>query len=428
MKFGENKMEINIDKKLLELADQAEKELKPYFAKAHEVCEKNSRKVLEAFVSNNVSYQDFQEINGYGFYDGGRDKIEKVFADVLGAEDALVRPHIMSGTNAIWLSLSGLLHHGDTMVSITGLPYDPLQNIVGVTGNSKHSLINNGVKYEQIELIDNDFDYETIRKRIEKKDVTLVEIQRSRGYSHREGMSIAQIEKVCKMIKEIDPRVIIMVDNCYGELVEEVEPTAVGADIIAGSLMHNIGGGVATSGGYIAGKEKYIYEIAERLTAPCIAKDLGANYNQNIKFLKGLYMAPQTVCNAVKTAIFASYMLEKLGYNVSPRYNLTRTDIVQTFDFGKREDLIKFCQGMQKGSPIDSFATPVPCEFPGYSHDEIMAAGTFTSGSTIELTCDAPVIEPFTGFMQGGMTYEYGKLGVLMGLTNLLDPNSQAIE
>ena len=420
--------ELQINPQLLEMAEKSEAILAPYYKKAEEVCAYNSKKVLEAFIRNNVSYQDFQEINGYGFYDGGRDKIERVFADVLGAEDALVRPHIMSGTNAIWLSLSGLLHYGDTMISITGLPYDPLQNIVGITGDSKHSLINNGVKYEQIELINDDFDYKAIETRLKQGNVTLVEIQRSRGYSHREGISVAQIEKVCKLIKGIDPNIIIMVDNCYGELVEKQEPTDVGADIIAGSLMHNIGGGIATSGGYIAGKEKYIYQIAERLTAPCIAKDLGANYNQNIKFLKGLYMAPQTVCNAVKTAIFASYMLQQLGYKVSPVYTRVRTDIVQTFDFKKRESLIKFCQGMQKGSPIDNFATPVPCEFPGYSHDEIMAAGTFTSGSTIELTCDAPVIEPYTGFMQGGITYEYGKLGVLMGLTNLTDPNAVAIE
>lgn len=420
--------ELQINPQLLEMAEKSEAILAPYYKIAEEVCAYNSKKVLEAFIRNNVSYQDFQEINGYGFYDGGRDKIERVFADVLGAEDALVRPHIMSGTNAIWLSLSGLLHYGDTMISITGLPYDPLQNIVGITGDSKHSLINNGVKYEQIELINDDFDYEAIETRLKQGNVTLVEIQRSRGYSHREGISVAQIEKVCKLIKGIDPNIIIMVDNCYGELVEKQEPTDVGADIIAGSLMHNIGGGIATSGGYIAGKEKYIYQIAERLTAPCIAKDLGANYNQNIKFLKGLYMAPQTVCNAVKTAIFASYMLQQLGYKVSPVYTRVRTDIVQTFDFKKRESLIKFCQGMQKGSPVDNFATPVPCEFPGYSHDEIMAAGTFTSGSTIELTCDAPVIEPYTGFMQGGITYEYGKLGVLMGLTNLIDPNAVAIE
>ena len=414
-----NKFEI--DERLLKLKEQAEIDLKDIFKGVEKVCEYNSEKVLSAFVRNRVSYEDFTEINGYGFFDGGRDKIEKVFADVLGAEDALVRPHIMSGTNAIYLSLSGLLHYGDTMLSITGLPYDPLQNIVGIAGNSVHSLMNNGVKYEQIELIDNDFDYETIKNRVSRGDVTLVEIQRSRGYSHREGISIAQMEKVCKMIKEIDEKIIIMVDNCYGELVEEKEPTDVGADIIAGSLMHNLGGGVATSGGYIAGKENLVSQIAERLTAPCIAKDLGANYNQHMKFLKGLYMAPNTVCNAIKTSIFTSYILEKLGYKgISPRYTQRRTDIVQTFDLETEENLIKFCAGMQKASPVDSYFTPVPCEMPGYPHNEVMAAGTFTQGSTIELTCDAPVIPPYTIYMQGSLTFEYGQLGILMALTELI--------
>lgn len=412
--------ELNIDYKILNIANNADKELQPYFQAAQDVCDFNCTKVLEAFIRNRVAYQDFEEINGYGFFDAGRDKVEKVFAEVLGAEDALVRPHIMSGTNAIWLSLSGLLHHGDTMICISGLPYDPLQNIVGVAGDSVHSLINNGVKYEQIELIDSQFDLPTIKNRLQKGDVKLVEIQRSRGYSHREGLTIAQIEEVCKLVKEIDPNIIIMVDNCYGEFVEEKEPTEVGADIIAGSLMHNVGGGVATSGGYIAGKEKYIYQIAERLTAPGIAKDLGANYNQHMKFLKGLYMAPHAVFNAVKTAIFTSYMFDKLGYtDISPKYTQKRSDIIQTVDFHNEETLIKFCQGLQKGSPIDSYVTPIPCEMPGYPHNEVMGAGTFTQGSTIELTCDAPVVEPYTVFIQGGIAYEYGKLGIMMALTEI---------
>lgn len=412
--------ELKIDYNILNLASKADSELKPYFDDAEEVCNYNCKKVLEAFVRNKVAYQDFEEINGYGFFDAGRDKVEKVFAEVLGAEDALVRPHIMSGTNAIWLSLSGLLHYGDTMICISGTPYDPLQNIVGIAGDSVHSLMNNGIKYEQIELVDSKFDLETIKNRLLKGDVKLVEIQRSRGYSHREGLSIAQIEEVCKLIKDINPNIIIMVDNCYGEFVEEKEPTEVGADIIAGSLMHNVGGGVATSGGYIAGKEKYVLEIAERLTAPGIAKDLGANYNQHMKFLKGLYMAPHAVFNAVKTAIFTSYMFDKLGYkDISPKYNQKRSDIIQTVDFHNEEMLIKFCQGLQKGSPIDSYVTPIPCEMPGYPHNEVMGAGTFTQGSTIELTCDAPVVEPYTVFIQGGIAYEYGKLGIMMALTEI---------
>ena len=412
---------LKMHPRLLELEKQAEIDLKEIFEGVDKVCEYNSRKILNAFIKNRITAETFHEVTGYGFFDSGRDKVEALFADVLGAEDALIRPHIMSGTNAIWLMLSGLLHSGDTMICICGAPYDPLQNIVGITGNSKHSLINNGVKYEQIELIESDFDYDKIRERIAKGDVNLVEIQRSRGYSRREGLSIEKIEKVCKLIKETDPNVIIVCDNCYGEMVEEKEPTEVGVDVIAGSLMHNLGGGVATSGGYIAGKSKLIEEIAERLTAPCIAKDLGANYGQHNKFLKGLFLSPQTVKGAVKTAIFTSYLVEKLGFEgVSPRYNLKRTDIVQTFDLETQENLEKFCQGIQAGSPIDSFVTPIPCEFPGYPHDEIMAAGTFTNGSTIELTCDAPVIPPYTAYMQGSLTFEYGKIAVLHALSNMI--------
>lgn len=410
---------MNFNEDLLLIAEQSEKDLKNYYLRAEQVCNFNSKKVLEAFIKNKVGYQDFQEMNGYGFFDSSRDKLERVFADVLGAEDALVRPQIMSGTNAIYLCLSGLLHYGDTMISITGLPYDPLQNIIGIAGDSVHSLTNNGIKYEQIELVNNNFDTPKIIERLKKGDVKLVEIQRSRGYSHREGISIKQIEEIVKIIKEIDQNIIIMVDNCYGELVEEKEPTDVGADIIAGSLMHNIGGGISTSGGYIAGKEHLVYQIAERLTAPCIAKDLGANYNQHNKYFRGLYFAPHTVMNAVKTAIFSSYMLEKIGYKTSPRFNAYRTDIVQTVDFNKKETLLKFCVGLQKGSPIDSYVTPIPCDFPGYPHEEIMAAGTFTSGSTIELTCDGPVIEPYTAFMQGGLTIEYGKLGILSAINEI---------
>lgn len=410
---------MNFNEDLLLIAEQSENDLKNYYLRAEQVCNFNSKKVLEAFIKNKVGYQDFQEMNGYGFFDSSRDKLERVFADVLGAEDALVRPQIMSGTNAIYLCLSGLLHYGDTMISITGLPYDPLQNIIGIAGDSVHSLTNNGIKYEQIELVNNNFDIPKIIERLKKGDVKLVEIQRSRGYSHREGISIKQIEEIVKIIKEIDQNIIVMVDNCYGELVEEKEPTDVGADIIAGSLMHNIGGGISTSGGYIAGKEHLVYQIAERLTAPCIAKDLGANYNQHNKYFRGLYFAPHTVMNAVKTAIFSSYMLEKIGYKTSPRFNAYRTDIVQTVDFNKKETLLKFCVGLQKGSPIDSYVTPIPCDFPGYPHEEIMAAGTFTSGSTIELTCDGPVIEPYTAFMQGGLTIEYGKLGILSAINEI---------
>ena len=414
-------MAINITQEIYNLEKSSREALSPYFAKADEVCAFNSQKVLEAFIKNRITSETFNEVTGYGFFDAGRDKVEALFADVFGAEDALVRPHIMSGTNAIWLSLSGLLHYGDTLLSISGLPYDPLQNMIGIAGDSKHSLIKNGVKYHQIELVENDFDYPAIEQYLNENNVTVIAIQRSRGYNHREGLSIAKIEKVCSLIKNISPNTIIFADNCYGEFVETKEPTQVGVDVMAGSLMHNAGGGIATSGGYIVGKQNLVLEIADRLTAPCIGKDLGANYNQHNKFLRGIFMAPQTVANAVKTAIFASYMFEKLGFkNVSPRFDAHRTDITQTVELETQENLEKFCQGIQMHSPIDSFAMPIPCEFPGYPHDEIMAAGTFTNGSTIELTCDAPVIAPFTAFMQGSLTLEYGKMIIMGALTYLL--------
>lgn len=417
--------EIRISPYLIEMAEEVEKEIQPYFEKQEKVYKYNCKKVLNAFIKNRVCYQDFEEINGYGFYDGGRDKLEHVFADIFGAEDALVRTQIMSGTNALWLALSGVLHYGDTMLSVSGLPYDSLQGIIGLIGNSKHALLNNGIKYEQIDLLpDNSFDLEKIGSRLKKGGVKLVEIQRSRGYSHRCGLLISQIEEVCSLIKSIDDKIIILVDNCYGEMVEEKEPTEVGADIVAGSLMHNMGGGVSTSGGYIAGKHDLIIEIADRLTAPNIEGELGANYNQHNKYFKGLYMSPQAVFNAIKIAIFTSRMAEKLGFeNVSPKYNAHRTDIVQCFDLKTADKLVAFCQGVQMGSPIDSQFMPVPSEFPGYPHEEVMASGTFTQGSTIELTCDAPMIEPYTIYMQGGIAFEYSKIGVLSGFNNLLMKN-----
>lgn len=402
---------IFLNDKIKQLITEAERECQPYFSLAEEVALDNCTKVMNAFLENEVSYSDFAESNGYSFFDEARDKIEKIYAEVLGAEDALVRPQIMSGTNAIYLTLSGLLHPGDTMICIAGAPYDPLQEIMGIRGESPLALSRNGVNYEQIELINNDFDYETIAARIKKGGVRLVEIQRSCGYSRRYGITVEQIKKVCGIIKEIDSSVIIMCDNCYGELAERKEPTEVGVDIMAGSLMHNLGGGIATSGGYVAGRADLIDQVADRLTSPGMGKYLGANYNQNIKFLKGLFMAPTTVCNAVKTGILTSYIAKKLGYTgIIPEYNDYRSDIIQTIDFGSEDALVKFCQTLQSVSPVDSIYASVPCEMPGYPHEEIMSAGCFAQGSTIELTCDGPVVEPYTAFIQGGLTYESSKL------------------
>lgn len=411
-----------INDKLIEIDNSAKIDLKEIFNKIDETCLINSKRVLDAFIDNNVSYSDFTDINGYGNYDTGRDKLENIFASVLGCEDSLVRPQIMSGTNAIYLTLSALLKYNDTMLSISGAPYDSLQEMIGIIGDSTQSLKANGVKYEQIDLINSEFDKTKIIERIKKGGVKLVAIQRSRGYSNRDSLTIAKLKEIIKLIKDLDNNIIVFVDNCYGELVETLEPGHVGADIVVGSLMKNLGGGIASSGGYVAGKKNLIKMVSERLTAPGIGKELGANFNQNISFFKGIYLAPNAVKNALKTMVFASYALEKLGFSdVSPKYDEYRTDIIQTVNLHTKENLVEFARGIQGASPIDSKVYVMPSPMPGYPFDEVMAAGCFTQGSTIELSCDAPVVEPFTMYMQGGLTYEYGKLSILLALNNILN-------
>lgn len=412
---------FEIDKKVLDMASLAEVQLKEKF----EEYEKNaltwSARVLKAFQNNYLSTSDFVETTGYGYSDGGRDKLEAIYAELFGAEDALVRPQIMSGTHALSLTLFGLLKHGDTLISISGEPYDSLKSVIGLTGDSRNSLMANGVKYEEIALIDNDFDIKAIVARLKQSKVKLVEIQRSRGYSQRKSLTIAKIERVIKAIREVDKEIIIMVDNCYGDMVEDREPTHVGADIIVGSHMKNLGGGLAKTGGYIVGKKEYINDVAERFSAPCIGKDIGANLNQLMTYFQGLYLAPSVVCSALKTATFASFMLEKFGYDVDPKWNEERTDIIQTINLFKGENLVGFCEGIQKASPIESYVKPVPAPMPGYPDDEVMAGGSFVSGATIELSCDGPMTPPFTAYMQGGITYEYGKLGIMLALNELLN-------
>ena len=409
-----------IDKNIVEMAKESDEVLDLIYKKLDEICLVNSDRILSAFIENRVSYSDFADINGYGNYDAGRDKLEKIFAAVLGCEDSLVRPQIMSGTNALYLAFSGLLKYGDTMISITGMPYDSLQEMIGLSGDSTQSLKACGVKYEQIDLINGRFDEGSIVERLKRNDVKLVEIQRSRGYSHRPSLTIAQIEALIKEIREVNREVIIMVDNCYGELAEEKEPGHAGADLVVGSLMKNLGGGVASTGGYIAGNSDLIAMIADRLTAPGIGKEQGANFNQNNAFFKGLFLAPKAVNSALKTAVFSAYMLEKLGYkNVSPRYDESRTDIIQTVELGSKDALVLFAQGLQESSPVDSYVRVEAAPMPGYPFDEVMACGAFTQGSTIELSADAPVIEPYTMFMQGGLSPEYGKLSVMLALTKI---------
>ena len=412
--------EFCISKEIEQIAIDAENDLKGVFKKIDEQCLKSSIKVLKAFQNNDVSTTDFNEVTGYGYYDAGREKLEKIYAEVFGAEDALVRPQIMSGTHALYLALSGLLKYGDTMLSISGEPYDTIRGVIGTSGDSSNSLIKNGIKYEEIDLIGNEFDYQKIADRIEKGNVKLVAIQRSRGYSNRKSLNIEKIEKAIKTVKNIDKDIIVLVDNCYGEFVEEKEPTEIGADICASSLMKNLGAGIATSGGYVVGRKDLIEKIAERLTYPTVGKELGANFNVLLTYYKGIFMAPRVVSSVLKSMVFASSVLEKLNYKVSPTYDEKRTDIIQTIELGDEKKLIQFCQSIQKASPIESYVTPIPSDMPGYPHKEIMAGGTFTPGSTIEFSCDGPLCEPYTAYMQGGLTYEYSKLEILIAVNNLL--------
>ena len=415
-----------IDASLLKMAEEAEKEIKPQFERIDKVEQYNADRILSAFIKNQVSYSDFADINGYGNYDTGRDKLEAIFATILGCEDALVRPQIMSGTNALYLAFSAMLKPGDTMISITGTPYDSLQEMIGLIGDSTQSLKAFGVKYEQIDLVNNEFDQNAIVERVKENNVKLVEIQRSRGYSSRKSLTIAKLEAIIKAIRQVNKDVIIMVDNCYGELVEEKEPGHVGADLIVGSLMKNLGGGIAPTGGYIAGRKDLIAMCADRLTSPGIGKDLGANFNMNNAFFKGVFLAPEAVANALKTAVFSSYMLAKLGFkNVSPAYDEYRTDIIQTVELSTKENLVRFTQGLQSSSPIDSYVRVLPAPMPGYPFDEVMACGSFTQGSTIELSGDAPVIEPYTLYMQGGLSYAYGRLSILLALQHVLHGEPQ---
>ena len=410
--------QLGISERVELLAQKAENELKDEFNKIDKICEINSIKVLKAFQDNNLSEIHFGTTTGYGYSDIGRDTIEKIYSQIFKAEDSLVRNQFISGTHALTVTLFGLLRPNDTLLSISGTPYDTLHEVIGIEENES-SLKSFGINYEEIDLIDNDFNYEKIQEKLKNSKIKLIEIQRSKGYSTRKTISIEKLERVVKAIREVDKDVIIMVDNCYGEFVEEKEPIEVGADIAVGSLMKNLGAGIATSGAYIVGKRELVEMCAQRLTAPGIGKEIGPSLNQNTLFLKGLFFAPSVVASSLKTAIFASAILEELGYNVEPKWNEKRADIVQTISLGSADKLIKFCQGIQKGSPIDSNVIPEPGDMGGYDDKIIMAAGTFTQGSTIELSCDGPLREPYIAYMQGGLTYEYGKYGILKAIQEM---------
>ena len=407
-----------MDEKIIKLVNDSEKELDKEFKKIDEICEYNSLKVLNAFWNNKLSEAHFSQTTGYGYDDIGRDVIEKIYAEIFGAEDALVRSQFISGSHALTVALFAYLRPGDTMLSISGLPYDTLHEVIGIVPNDS-SLKSFGVNYEQIDLINDDFDYEKIEERLKKSKIKLIEIQRSKGYSTRKSISNSKIKKVVDLIRNYDKDVIIMVDNCYCEFVDKVSPIGMGADIIVGSLIKNLGGGIAPNGAYIVGKKRLVDLAGERLTLPGEGREVGPTLGINKQILEGLFFSPSVVASALKTAVLASKVLEELGYKVEPRYNDERVDIVQNIEFGNEEDLVKYCQGIQMASPVDSFAIPMPWDMPGYEDKVIMAAGTFTQGSSIELSCDGPIRKPYIAYMQGSLTYEYGKTAIIKAVSNL---------
>ena len=408
-----------MNEKVLDLVNKAELSLKEEFLKIDELCFKNSKKVLDAFKDNHISESHFNSTTGYGYNDIGRDTIEKVFANVLDAEDALVRSQFISGSHALTVCLFALLRPNDILLSISGKPYDTLDEVIGIRPNNS-SLKSFNIKYDQIDLVDNDFDYDKIESYLKNNKVKVIEIQRSKGYSTRKSITIDKLEKVIKFIKNIDRDVIIMIDNCYCEFVEELTPTKVGADVMVGSLIKNLGGGIAPNGAYIAGRKDLIELCAERLTLPGEGREVGPTLGINKSILQGLFMAPSVVASALKTAILTSKVLETLGYEVEPKYDEARADIVQNIIFNNPELLIKYTQGIQNYSPVDSEALPIPAPMPGYDSEVIMASGSFTQGSSIELSCDGPMRKPFIAYQQGGLTYEYGKLGIISAITNII--------
>ncbi len=410
---------IGISEKVMELASVCEEELKNTYILVDEVCEYNSMKVMKAFWETEINESAFHNTSGYGYNDVGRDSIEKIYAHIFKTEDALVRSQMVSGSHALSTCLFALLRPNDILLSITGLPYDTLHEVIGIKEN-KSSLKSFGIHYNQIDLVENDFDYARIEEYLKNNKVKVIEIQRSKGYSTRKSITIDKVEKVIKFIKNIDKEVIVMVDNCYCEFVNKVEPSEVGADIVVGSLIKNLGGGIAPNGAYIVGRKDLIELCGERLTLPGEGKEVGPTLGINKSILQGLYFAPSVVASALKTAKFTSLLLEKLGYDVEPKYNEERADIVENIIFRNPDDLIKYCQGIQMGSPIDSAFLPVPGDMPGYDDQIIMASGAFTQGSSIELSCDGPIREPYIAYQQGGLTYEYGRIGVLKAVDNLL--------
>lgn len=419
---------MNFSKKILEITAQAEKDLAPIFAKIDEVSFYNTNKIMDSFRQHRVATAMFDSTSGYGYDDRGRDTLDKIWADVMGAEAAFVRHNIVNGTQALTIGLFGLLRPGDLMCSVAGKPYDTLEEVIGIAGNpGDGSLADFGVRYKQIELINQEkFDFEKIGKVLNEeieggKPVKVIFVQRSKGYLNRKTLTVSEIGELVKFVKSVSPETYVVVDNCYGEFTEKYEPTHLGADMIIGSLIKNPGGGMAEVGGYIAGTARAVELASYRLTSVGCGLEVGATMGQNKSLYKGLFYAPHTTAQALKVAHLASYIFGNMGYRVSPTWDEERSDIIQTVITESPELLCAFCRGIQKGSPVDSFVTPEPWEMPGYTSQVIMAAGAFTQGSSIELSADGPMRPPYTVYFQGGLTYESGKIGIMSAAESMLE-------
>lgn len=406
---------LKLNNKYIELVNNEEKKLIDIFSEIDNNTFNNSKKVLDAFHKYNISESDLNGTTGYGYNDIGRDKIESIFAYILDTEDALVRTQIISGSHAISTALFAILRPNDTLLTITGTPYDTLHEVIGIKPNNS-SLMSYNINYKEINLKDNDFDYDKIKEKIENNNIKMIHIQRSRGYSLRDSLDVNKVNKVIEFIKNINKDIIIFVDNCYCEFVETINPKA---DLIAGSLIKNLGGGIARNGGYIAGKKELIKLCAERLNVVGEGKEVGPSGSANREFLQGLYLSPSVVSSALKTAILTSKVLETLGFKVSPRYNEHRADIVELIYFNNREQMIKYAEGIQHSGAIDANVNPIPSPMPGYTDEIIMASSSFIQGSSIEISCDGPLREPFVIYEQGALTYEYGKISLINAISHL---------
>ena len=412
---------FKLDSRLVKLGKQAVEEARTAFAGIEEMQEYNQQKMLAAFIHNGVSESHFVGSTGYGYDDRGRETLDAVFAMAMGAEDALVRHNFVCGTHALTVALFGVLRPGDVMLSVTGKPYDTLQAVIGLTGDKNGSLLDFGIQYKEVALTpEGKPDLPAIREAV-KQGVKMVYIQRSRGYSLRPSLRVEEIETIARAAKEVDPHCIVMVDNCYGEFVQEEEPVSRGADLMAGSLIKNPGGGIAPTGGYIAGRHDLVQSCAYRLTTPGLGKEVGCTLQANRELFMGAFHAPHVTGEALKTAVFASALFSLLGYDVTPRFDEPRADIIQAVMLRDEKSLVAFCQGMQKGAPVDSFVVPEPWDMPGYDSQVIMAAGAFTLGASIELSADAPLREPYAAWMQGGLNFHSGKVGVLLGAQSMID-------